>query len=371
MPQTPLLFTPGPLMTSERVKTAMLRDWGPRDPDFAALEASIRARLVDLAGGTGSHVAVPMSGSGNLAVEAMVGSFVPREGKLLILINGVYGRRAIAMCDYAGRAYATFEMPFDTAPDPIEIDTRLAADPGISHVLLVDCETTTGILNPLHAIAGVVAARGRGLLVDSMCGFGALPIDVRTSPVDALAASPTKCLESVPGLCFVIVRESALRKCQGNAPAVNLDLYDQWRSLEQDGCWRFTAPTHVVAALGAALDELEVEGGIAGRMRRYARTSRSIIDGFRAMGFETVLDSERQAPMIVSFRAPCARRFDLDRFHAGLLREGVLISPGKLDDVPSFRVACMGQVGEAEVRYLLAAVQQTITAMGIERCAKR
>src|SRR5260221_3198731 len=216
-PSDPLLLTPGPLTTAPATRAAMLRDWGSRDAAFIALNRDIRERLGRMAGGEGSHVCVPLQGSGTFAVEAMLGTFVPRDGKLLIVINGAYGHRMVRMCRAMGRAFATYETNEDTPPDPARIDALLAADPAITHVAAVHCETTSGILNPLAEIAAVVARRGRRLLVDSMSGFGALPVDARKIAFDALAASANKCLEGVPGVAFVIASRAALTPCGGQA----------------------------------------------------------------------------------------------------------------------------------------------------------
>ncbi|HMK68397.1 MAG TPA: 2-aminoethylphosphonate--pyruvate transaminase, partial [Stellaceae bacterium] len=288
-PAVPFLLTPGPLTTTDETKRAMLRDWGSRDTDFIALNKWVRERLVALIEGQGTHVAVPMQGSGTFAVEAMLGTFVPRDGKLLLLVNGAYGRRMAQMCRYYGRAHTIYETPEDTPPNPAEVDARLAADPAITHVAVVHCETTSGILNPVAEIGAVVARRGRRFLIDAMSGFGALPLSARSLQFDAVAASANKCLEGVPGVGFVVARKAALESCEGNAGSLSLDLYDQWRALERNGQWRFTPPTHVIAAFARAMEQHEAEGGVAGRGARYSRNCRILIEGLRALGFETLL----------------------------------------------------------------------------------
>ncbi|MGE0723752.1 MAG: 2-aminoethylphosphonate--pyruvate transaminase, partial [Alphaproteobacteria bacterium] len=285
----PLLLTPGPLTTSETTKRAMLYDWGSRDGRFVEMNARIRARLLDLAGGEGSHVVVPLQGSGTFAVEAMLGTMLPRDGKLLIAINGAYGHRMARIVETLGRDFVEYETPEDVPITPAEIDRRLAADPAITHVAVVHCETTSGVLNPVAEIGAVVARHGRRFLVDSMSAFGALPIDAKTVAFDALAASSNKCLEGAPGLGFVIAREAALAECEGNAHSLSLDLHDQWRFMARAGQWRFTPPTHVIAAFDQAMTEHAQEGGVAGRGARYSENCRVLVDGMRAMGFETLL----------------------------------------------------------------------------------
>jgi len=259
------LLTPGPLTTSPTVKQAMLHDYGSRDGRLIAINRRIRERLVSIAGGEGSHVCVPLQGSGTFVVEAMFGTFVPPvDGKLLILINGAYGRRIARICDYIKRAYEVQETPEDVPVDPQALDRALVADASITHVAVVYCETTSGILNPLREVAEVTARHGRALLIDAMSAFGSIPLDARTIHFDAMVASSNKCLEGSPGMGFCIARTEALQATKGNAPSLSLDLHDQWTAMEANGQWRFTPPTHCILALDQALDEFDAEGGVAG-----------------------------------------------------------------------------------------------------------
>jgi 2-aminoethylphosphonate-pyruvate transaminase len=258
----PWLLTPGPLTTSLSVKQAMLHDYGSRDATFIDLNARILDRLVAIVNGSGSYVTVPLQGSGTFVVEAMIGNFVPADGRLLILINGAYGQRIAKICDYYKRDYLVQESPEDVPVDTDQLDATLDADPTIGHVVLVHCETTSGILNPIKAVSEIVARHKRSLLIDSMSAFGALPLDAREIEFDAVVASSNKCLEGAPGMGFCVARESALEQTEGNSPSLVLDLYDQWRAMQKNRQWRFTPPTHVLLAFDQALTEYEAEGGV-------------------------------------------------------------------------------------------------------------
>jgi 2-aminoethylphosphonate-pyruvate transaminase len=361
----PYLLTPGPLTTSVGVKRAMLRDWGSRDRDFIELNARVRRRLVELAGGAGSHVAVPLQGSGTFIVEAMLGTLVPREGKLLVLVNGAYGQRMVRMAAYHRRPVVALDTPEDQSNDPDALDRMLARDRKISHVAVVHCETTSGILNPIERVAEVTARHGRRLLIDAMSAFGALPLDAAQVPFEALAASANKCLEGVPGVGFAIVREAALAAAEGNSPCLSLDLFDQWQAMERTRQWRFTPPTHVLAAFDQALREHEAEGGTAGRGARYRENRRVLVEGMRGLGFETLLPDHLQAPIIVTFRMPADPRFLFEGFYERLRARGYVIYPGKLTVAPSFRIGCIGRIGPEEMRGALAAIQATLEDMGV------
>ena len=365
----PLLLTPGPLTTSAETKAAMQRDWGSRDTHFIALNARVRERLVALAGGRDSHVCVPVQGSGTFAIEATVGTLLPRDGKMLVLVNGAYGKRIEKICQVMGRACATIETPEDVPNDPDVLDGVLDADPDITHVAVIHCETTSGILNPVAAVAEVTARHGRRLIIDAMSAFGAIPLDVRQIACDAVVASSNKCLEGVPGMGYAIIRQAALEATAGNAHSLSLDLHAQWVAMEGNGQWRFTPPTHVLAAFDQAIAEHAAEGGVAGRGARYERNCRVLVDGMRDMGFEPLLPAALQAPIIVTFHSPADTNFDFAAFYDHLRQRGYAIYPGKLTVAETFRIGCIGQVGENEIRGALAAVKETLAVMGVDNRA--
>ena len=364
----PWLLTPGPLTTSPSVKEAMLHDYGSRDTRFIEINRRVRERLVEIVNGDDGHVCVPLQGSGSFVVEAMMGNFVPPNGKVLVLVNGAYGKRIARICDYYGRATVIQETPEDTPVDPEALDAALTADRGISHVAVVHCETTSGILNPLQAVAEVTARHGRGLLIDAMSAFGAISLDARAVPFDAVVASSNKCLEGVPGMGFCIARREALERTKGNSPSLSLDLYDQWVSMEQNGQWRFTPPTHCILAFDRALEEFEAEGGVAGRGARYAGNCRILVEGMRALGFRTLLPDALQAPVIVTFHKPADPRFDFEAFYDRLRRSGYVIYPGKLTVADSFRIGCIGRLGPEQMEGALAAIREALGEMGVANC---
>jgi 2-aminoethylphosphonate-pyruvate transaminase len=363
---TPILLTPGPLTTSERTRAAMLTDWGSWDGSFNGLTASVCDKLVAIANGTGSHVCVPLQGSGTFAVEAAIGTFVPRRGKVLVCVNGAYGKRLAKICEALGRDHVVHETGDDVPTTPEAVDRLLAADRAITHVGLIHCETSTGILNPLEAIAAVVARHGRGLIIDAMSSFGALPIDAREIPFEALIAASGKCLEGVPGMGFVIARSEALLASAGNTASLALDLRDQHLYMQRTGQWRFTPPTHVVAALHEALLQYEEEGGLRARHARYAENCAVLIAGMARLGLRSFLAPEIQAPIIVTFHAPRDGRYRFTEFYESVRAKGFILYPGKLTQLETFRVGCIGSVGAPEMERAVAAVAETFRALNIE-----
>jgi len=363
----PILLTPGPLTTSLQTKAAMLRDWGSWDSNFNAVTREVRDKLLRVVDVDGTHVCVPMQGSGTFAVEAAVNTLVPRDGHILALINGAYGKRFAKLTEMMGRKLSVFETPEDAPTTAEDVDRLLTRDASITHIGLIHCETSTGILNPLAEIAATVARHGKRLIVDAMSSFGALPINARMAPFDALIGASGKCVEGPPGMGFVLVRRSALEECAGRSTSLALDLYDQWTYMEKTTQWRFTPPTHVVVALNAALDQYEAEGGQPARLARYARNCETLVNGMRELGFRPFLDPAIQAPIIVTFHAPSDTRYTFREFYDRVRDKGFILYPGKLTQLDTFRVGCIGAIGSDEMRHAVNAIRDTLAEMGIRR----
>jgi 2-aminoethylphosphonate-pyruvate transaminase len=360
-----ILLTPGPLTTSLRTKLAMLRDWGSWDADFNALTAELRAQLLKIVHGEESHVVVPLQGSGTFSVEAAVATLVPRDGHVLVLDNGAYCKRLGRLSTLMGRRTTIKVRAEDEAVSADELDATLRADPSITHVGFIHCETGTGVLNPLKAIGEVCKKHGKGLVVDAMSSFGALPIDAREVTFDALVAASGKCLEGVPGMGFVLIRKAVLAACEGNSHSLAMDLFDQHAYMEKTGQWRFTPPTHVVAALAEAVRQYVEEGGQPARLARYTDNCRTLVEGMHELGFKPFLKPELQAPIIVTFHAPADAKYDFKTFYAAAKKRGFILYPGKLTQVETFRVGCIGAIGRNEMQQAVNAVADTLREMGI------
>ena len=365
----PILLTPGPLTTALPTRMAMLRDWGSWDSNFNAVTAAVRERLLAVVNAAATHVCVPMQGSGTFSVEAAVNTLVPRTGHVLVLINGAYGTRFAKLTQMMGRRVSVFQTAEEVPTTATDVERLLAGDASITHVGLVHCETSTGILNPLREIAEVVARRCRSLIVDAMSSFAAIPIDAQAMPFDALVAASGKCVEGPPGMGFVIVRKSALERCAGNSTSLSLDLFDQWQYMEKTTQWRYTPPTHVLVAFAAALEAFLTEGGQPARLARYTRNYETLVRGMADLGFRPFLHPRIQAPIIVTFHAPADPRYTFRDFYDRVREKGFVLYPGKLTQVETFRVGCIGAIGPDEMRHAVNAVRDTLTEMGIQRVA--
>lgn len=365
LPDNPyFLLTPGPLSTTKSVKAAMLRDWCTWDDDYNSLVRQLREDLVALAVAPehrGDYTSVLMQGSGTFSVESVVGTMVPRRGKLLVLTNGAYGERIATIARYLEMDHAVLDFGETSPSEPETLDRKLAEDPAVTHVAVVHCETTTGMLNPIREVGEVVKQHGKVFFVDAMSSFGGVPMDLAALDIDFMVSSANKCVQGVPGFGFCVARRSALEGLEGRARSLSLDLYAQWKTMEdKGGKWRFTSPTHVVRAFIQAMAELHAEGGVAARHARYAENQRRLVAGMREMGFATLLPDAVQSPIITSFLYPEAENFTFERLYEELKERGFVIYPGKISAAPTFRIGAIGHVFPEDVDALLAAVKASV-----------
>lgn len=366
--QDKLLFTPGPLTTSETVKQVMLHDFGSRDAAFIKAIQEVRDKLLSLAGLSTEqgYESVLMQGSGTFGIESVVGSTVPRGGKLLVVINGAYGRRIAHMAQVLGIETVTLSFNEDEVPDVGAVAYKLAEDQDITNVFVVHCETTTGIVNPIQEIGEVVKKAGRIYCVDAMSSFGAIPVDLPACNIDYLVSSANKCIEGVPGFSFILARRETLEATEGYARSLSLDLLAQWKGLENNGQFRFTPPTHTILAFHKAILELEEEGGVAGRAQRYASNNALLLKGMSDMGFRAYLNPSVQGYIITSFYYPSSPNFDFERFYSALSEKNFVIYPGKLTQADCFRIGNIGQIYKKDMDGLLEAIKETLEDMNVE-----
>lgn len=362
----PFLLTPGPLTTSRSVKMALLADWGSRDIEFRQLVREIREELKRLAGCDQSYECVLMQGSGTFAIEAALGSLAPsRRKKTLVVANGAYGERAALILEKLGRPHLKISKPDTTQLSAEHIAATLDEDKSISHVWLIHCETTSGIVNPLSELSEAVKSRGRIMMVDAMSSFGALDIDMARDKIDVMVSSSNKCIEGIPGFSYVLVKKELLVASADQSHSVVLDIYEQWKGLEANGQFRFTPPTHAIVAFRQALRELVTEGGVAARCARYARNSHVLVSGLKALGISPLLGENAAGPIIQTFLAPRDPNFVFDVFYTALRAKGFAIYPGKLTKRDSFRIGTIGQLDDAVMTRVVAAIKEVLRDMDV------
>ena len=347
------LLTPGPLTTTETIKQEMLTDHCTWDNEYKEITQNIRKELLKLAHvSEETYTTVLMQGSGTFGVESVLTSAVGKNGKLLIAANGAYGERMEEIAKHAGLSYKILNFNYNETPDAEHIAQEIKNDPAITHVSMVHCETTSGILNDIASVAEKVKALGKVFIVDAMSSFGGVDIEVEKLGIDFIISSANKCIQGVPGFSFIICKKNELKKCKGQAVSLSLDLYDQWNGMDKDGKWRFTSPTHVVLAFSKALEELNKEGGITARNQRYTQNNQLLIQKMNEMGFRSYIDSVHQSPIITTFFYPDKADFSFEDMYLFIKEHGYAIYPGKLTDANVFRIGNIGEIYKEDIEKL-------------------
>ncbi len=352
------LLTPGPLTTTNTVRNVMNEDRCTWDDEYKEITQTIRKQLLQIAGVTEEkYTAVLMQGSGSFVVEAVLTTAVRSRDKVLFITNGAYGERMVQMANAIGIQHTQYETPYGEAVNASDIESLLQQDPAITHVAMVHCETTTGILNPIEEVIAVAKQHNKQVIIDAMSSFGGVPINVAALQIDYLVSSANKCIQGVPGFGFVVANIDRLSACKGIARSVSLDLYDQWQAMKVDGKWRFTSPTHVVAAFAQALVELEEEGGVAARFTRYASSNAYLRKEMQAIGFKSYIDEAHQSPIITSYFYP-HQNFDFVAFYEAIKQKGFVLYPGKLTDANTFRIGNIGDIHLSDMEQLVRAIKE-------------
>jgi len=340
---------------------------GSRDSAFIDSVREIRETLLSLAGVSKAdgYECVIIQGSGTFAIESVISSVIRDNDVLLILANGAYGERIARMAAIHKLNHRVLRFGEDDIVSPEMTERYLRDHPGITHVACIHCETTTGLMNPVGLIGGVCRALGKTFIVDAMSSFGGVGMNMRDNHIDFLISSSNKCIEGVPGFAFALCWRDALERAKGGVRTLSLDLYEQWAGLEANGQFRFTPPTLSIMAFRQALRELETEGGIAARERRYRENKKVLDAGMKALGFTPYLRPEIQGHIISSFLYPADKRFNFERFYQKLSARGFIIYPGKLSAANAFRIGNIGQIFPDDVKALLAAIAEVLKEEGV------
>jgi 2-aminoethylphosphonate-pyruvate transaminase len=361
-----VLLNPGPANTTPTVKQALvIPDLCHREPEFLRVMRECREGLARLAGGGDLFTAVLFAGSGTAAVEAALCSAVPRDRALLVVANGVYGRRMVQIAEAHGIPAEVIALDHTVPVSPREVGERLDARPEASHVALVHHETTTGLLNPVGGVVEAAARRGRRVIVDATSSLFGEPLDLTQEGLDFVTASANKCLGGIPGVAFVLCRRTAVEGLRRARPrSVYLDLHAHYLAQERDDT-PFTPAVQVVHALRQALRELEAEG-VPARIKRHADNARVLREGMGRLGFEVLVPEAARSNVLTTFRLPPG--LDYEALHAAMKRRGYVIYAGQGEIRRfAFRVANMGTLTPDRMEEVVAAFAAALAELGVRR----
>jgi 2-aminoethylphosphonate-pyruvate transaminase len=346
-----ILLNPGPATTTDTVKQALVvPDICPREKEFGDIAQEVQSKLVEVVHGGQDYTAVMLSGSGTAVMEAALSSVIPPEGRVLIVDNGAYGRRARQIVEAYGIAHRAYEVAWGEYPDVEAVRGILRGDRRFTHLFLVHHETTTGMLNPLPEFFGLCREFELELILDAISSYAGRPIDLRALPLDYLLSSANKCIQGMAGLSFVISRRSSLEKTK-DYPKRNftLNLYANEQHLRGTGQFQFTPPVQIIYALRQALDEFFAEGGEA-RWKRYERSHQELMKGLAEVGLQCLLPAWQHSKLLTAVLEPETPAYNFMDFHDYCYRKGVTIYPGKLNKQGTFRIANIGAIDYRDIQ---------------------
>jgi len=358
------LFTPGPLSTSYKTKKSTLIDLGSRDVEFIKINKLLSAELLKI-GKAKDYLCIPLQGSGTFGLESILSTLLNKKSNILIISNGIYGDRLVKICRKIKKKFHLIKFNENKSFSKVKIERHIKKNKSITHIGLVHCETSSGILNPLEEMALLSKKYKKKLIVDAMSSFGGININIQKNNLEALVSSANKCLEGIPGFCFCIVKKKSLSKCKENSSSLALDLYGQWQGFLKNNQWRFTPPTHSIIALFSAIEQLKKEGGVNKRNKRYKKNYLTLVKGMEKLGFDTYLKANLRSPIIVSFKFLKDTKFNFISFYKELSNLGFLIYPGTTTKEKTFRIGCIGNINSKNINLLLKAIQKTLLKMKI------
>lgn len=353
-----ILLNPGPVTLTERVRHALLReDLCHREPEFAQLILEIKDRLTKIyPEAANDYEAIVLTGSGTCAVEAMLSSLIPKDGKALVVANGVYGERIATMVKAHNKVLDVVTSEWHEPMNLTEVENRLKQDSSITHVIAVHHETTTGRLNDVAKLGQICKSRNVALLLDCVSSFGAEAIQFADWNLEACAATANKCLHGVPGIAFVLVKKSVFESRPSAAGTVYLDLY-RYQQEQLTGYSPFTQAVHVTYALQEALKEMEEMGGWTARHKQYSHLAGQIRQSLQQLGITTLLDEQDYSCVLCSFKLPSG--YSYEQIHDTLKNAGFVIYAGQGGLKNSiFRIANMGDIQPDDTERLLDCFQK-------------
>jgi len=374
-----ILFTAGPLSTSRTVREAQLDDYGSRDKAFVNAIKEMREGVLEVAEAPSAEWStIPMQGSGTMGIEAVINSITKNplnatgaKEKFLVIRNGAYSSRMASIIAKRGTPLVTFDTEEGQEIDLIKLQELMKADPSITQVGMVHCETSTGMFNPIHGIAALTRKHlpKATIFVDAMSSFGG--VEFRTPDVcDVLVTSANKCIQGVPGFSIVVAKKSLLEQSRGNSPSFTLDIVSQFDGLEKSGQFSQTPPVQAIVAFHQALKEHKAEGGVAARSKRYQANNDYIADQMTSLGFKLFLDRTKPSfgHIITAYHAPSkanSPNWDFMKFYDELKEGGFVIYPGKASAADTFRIGALGDIHLPDCKALMEEVKTVLKRMDV------
>ena len=340
-----ILLNPGPATTTDSVKQSLIvPDICPREKEFGDLTQNVLKKIARVVNGENSHSAVILTGSGTAGVEAALSSVVSEQGKILILDNGAYGKRAETIIQSYGIPHITHKLVWGDFPDVEVIENIFKKNNDLTHFFFVHHETTTGMLNPMEELLKLCQKYEIDSIVDAMSSYAGVPIDMQLEPIDYLISSSNKCIQGMAGTSFVIANKEKLAKTENIKPRnLYLNLWGNHSYIEKTGQFQFTPPVQIVYALNQALDEFFLETQ-TGRTKRYFKSYETLLVGLDKVGLELLLPISQHSKLLTAIVEPNSPNYDFMEMHDYFYENDITIYPGKGAKQNTFRIANIGEI---------------------------
>ncbi len=356
-----ILLNPGPVCTSERVRNALLRgDMCHRESEFSTLLSSTRKKILQAFAPNGNYTTTIITGSGTASMEAGICSSVSEGKKILIINNGVYGERISRIASAYKINKVELKYDWREQPDINQIEDAILQDTEIEVVAMVHHETTTGLLNPIHEVGAITNKHGRTFFLDSVSGLGGEEIDLVKDNVDICIGTANKCIQGLPGLSFVLLKQDEVKRLRNIPPrSLYLNIISQLDEQENKGECPFTPSVHIFYAFEEALDEL-LEESIQGRLNRYKNASSYLREEFKRLDLELLLPEEHLSNTITALYLP--KNMTYAHLHDSLKERGFIIYAGQGQlNKTIFRIANMGELTMDDLEDLIKNLQEVLS----------
>ena len=355
-----LLFNPGPTNVSKGVRNAIkTRDICHREKEFSEVLQKVRSRILKVVNGQRTHVAIAFVSSATGCNEAMLCGI---HGKVLLINNGKYSERLKKIIQIHKIRFIELKVDQFKQLDFGKVEKLLKENLDVTHIALVHHETTTGMLMPLDKIGRLAKKYNKIICVDTVSSLGGYKIDVKADNIAFCTVSSNKCLESFPGISFVIADKSELKKMKGKFRSFYFDLYNQWE-YEERGETPFTPAIQLFFALDKALRELMAEG-VKNRIERYRKNAERMRTGLRKLGFKFILPDKLQSNIVTAIQMP--RGMNYWKIHDMLKKRGYTIYSGKSTlDQGIFRIATLGHLKKTDIDGFLKDFKKVLQKSGL------
>lgn len=361
-----ILLNPGPATTTDTVKYAqVISDVCHREQYFLDVLKSVHDDLKKGCNADENYETVLFSGSGTIVMDAVLSSFVEKNGAVLIVNNGMYGQRAVEVCKYYGINYVELAYANNQLPNLQELEDALKNNDNISMVYVTHHETSTGLMNPIREISKITKKYNKIYVVDSISSYLMVPLDIKKDNIDVLLSSSQKGTMSTPGVAFIITTKDLILKSKDFPKrSYYSNIYRQQEFYNKHGQMEFTPPIQTLYALRQSLDEIFAEG-IENKYKRHKKAYETMDKGLRELGFKYYIPKEAESGLLLPVLFPNDSNWSFVKLVNLVREEGFVIYPGQISGLPAFRLSIFGAIDATDITRFLEVLKKALLELNV------